>query len=820
MKRIDTLTISCSTCLNDGERLASMYDVTSDSKQLAPSSICESRTLIFTGEASQNLPSSPNCGENELGLKAVVSDTVLITENGLAMTRTKNMASEDQTTDNSEITDQENLLLDHKLHSSSSFLSSIGHDTEAEDMFIDVTMTTENANLVTTDKDKASEVLRVDGSKVMVQEDSFIDDRFQRRILKPPAVQSMDISDSAIHKERDERTGNMLVEPIDRNKHVKEVSMGDLRDSNWLPCWDSYYSCYYFYNVETEESKWEPPVGFEPYASISSIQSNKLDNVARSQLTTDMNDDKEAFFQDDFEKNYLPYEFSSIDLMSRSPNDDVRIIEDGDASKSTSKYFTLSVMDVSADENASFKSSSAGRVNQSIRERGNDLTVSKDVTSFVINDSSNLKKVEGDALTLPSSCLYLHEVVRRSTSCLADHQQMVVMTDSDLKDERFSLLQNPENNTDFSSFGNDNWSVYWDAHYGRYYFYNTKTLECTWQPPTGYEAYAGNEYSADQSGNHGEAEVPFVNSFKADSLQSVDCPFLDAIDPENQKINIEKESEEQVDLDSQNSICDDITNRTVEADAVNMEGVNCKASRVKSRAKKSAQYFIQLANQHVDAGTVSPMISKYWFQRFHLFSKYELGVKLDEEGWFSVTPEAIAKQHALRCRQGSVVVDAFVGVGGNAIQFALAGHYVIAIDSDPRRIEYAYHNAQVYGVADRIDFVLGDFFSVSSSISADVIFLAPPWGGPQYLDVDVYDILTMLQPKDGLTLLNLAHSIAPNIIFFLPRNVDINQLSALQKMVSFSCSCEVERNFLNGKLKAVTAYFGQFESIVNPEITF
>lgn len=39
------------------------------------------------------------------------------------------------------------------------------------------------------------------------------------------------------------------------------------------------------------------------------------------------------------------------------------------------------------------------------------------------------------------------------------------------------------------------------------------------------------------------------------------------------------------------------------------------------------------------------------------------------EGWFSVTPEGIARHIAQRC-QSDVVIDAFCGCGGNAIQFA------------------------------------------------------------------------------------------------------------------------------------------------------
>jgi 23S rRNA G2445 N2-methylase RlmL len=59
---------------------------------------------------------------------------------------------------------------------------------------------------------------------------------------------------------------------------------------------------------------------------------------------------------------------------------------------------------------------------------------------------------------------------------------------------------------------------------------------------------------------------------------------------------------------------------------------------------------------------------------------------------------------------------------------------VIAIDIDPLKIELARHNATVYGVSDRIEFIVGDFFDVVPNlVAADVIFLSPPWGGTDYL---------------------------------------------------------------------------------------
>ena len=55
---------------------------------------------------------------------------------------------------------------------------------------------------------------------------------------------------------------------------------------------------------------------------------------------------------------------------------------------------------------------------------------------------------------------------------------------------------------------------------------------------------------------------------------------------------------------------------------------------------------------------------------------------------------------------------------------------MIAIDIDPHKIEAARHNARIYGVEDRIQFIVGDFFEVIPTLNiADVIFLSPPWGG-------------------------------------------------------------------------------------------
>lgn len=202
-----------------------------------------------------------------------------------------------------------------------------------------------------------------------------------------------------------------------------------------------------------------------------------------------------------------------------------------------------------------------------------------------------------------------------------------------------------------------------------------------------------------------------------------------------------------------------------------------------------------------------PKLAKYWAQRYRLFSRFDDGIKLDREGWFSVTPEKIAEHIAGRVSQSfkcDIIVDAFCGVGGNTIQFALTGKRVIAIDIDPVKIDLARNNAEVYGIADKVEFICGDFLLLASHLKADVVFLSPPWGGPDYATAETFDIRTMMSP-DGFKIFRLSQKITNNIVYFLPRNADIDQVASL---AGPGGQVEIEQNFLNNKLKTITAYFG------------
>ena len=124
-------------------------------------------------------------------------------------------------------------------------------------------------------------------------------------------------------------------------------------------------------------------------------------------------------------------------------------------------------------------------------------------------------------------------------------------------------------------------------------------------------------------------------------------------------------------------------------------------------------------------------VDKYRKIKRKLWSKWDQGIQMpDPESWYSCCPEAeaiaiarcctaiarqtVATKTSTSTRTGDLpirILDAFCGVGGNAIRFAKQGPnvMVVAADIDLAKLVAAKHNANVYGVQRGIDFVVADF---------------------------------------------------------------------------------------------------------------
>ncbi|CAG8956800.1 hypothetical protein HYFRA_00011189 [Hymenoscyphus fraxineus] len=206
-------------------------------------------------------------------------------------------------------------------------------------------------------------------------------------------------------------------------------------------------------------------------------------------------------------------------------------------------------------------------------------------------------------------------------------------------------------------------------------------------------------------------------------------------------------------------------------------------------------------------------IQKYWAQRYSIWSAYDYGIQMTDDAWFGVTPEPIANQVAKDLQQCTpskkIVIDIFAGAGGNAIAFALSGHWdtIIAIEKNPSVLACAQHNATIYQVADRITWIHADCFAYLSSsdsqldTSSTVIFASPPWGGPGYTSDEIFNLSTML--PYSVQEIHQACKGMPTALF-LPRTSDLNQLARLAP--NEGEKFDVVQYCMEGASKALVAY--------------
>ena len=108
-----------------------------------------------------------------------------------------------------------------------------------------------------------------------------------------------------------------------------------------------------------------------------------------------------------------------------------------------------------------------------------------------------------------------------------------------------------------------------------------------------------------------------------------------------------------------------------------------------------------------------------------MFSRFD-EVQFDEDGWRYAVPEKIATEIADKFT-GQNILEPFAGIGSTAIQFALSGNKVTAIEKNPRRFRFLQHNARVYNA--HVQAINADCYEYleKNPGSWDVVFLDPPW---------------------------------------------------------------------------------------------
>jgi len=78
-----------------------------------------------------------------------------------------------------------------------------------------------------------------------------------------------------------------------------------------------------------------------------------------------------------------------------------------------------------------------------------------------------------------------------------------------------------------------------------------------------------------------------------------------------------------------------------------------------------------------------------------------------------------------------IVTDAMACIGGDTLSFSKEFKGVNAIELDKTRFQYLQHNMNLFDCKN-IVFYNDDYLKLINTIKQDVIYIDPPWGGPDY----------------------------------------------------------------------------------------
>ncbi|RLN51571.1 hypothetical protein BBJ29_001227 [Phytophthora kernoviae] len=101
--------------------------------------------------------------------------------------------------------------------------------------------------------------------------------------------------------------------------------------------------------------------------------------------------------------------------------------------------------------------------------------------------------------------------------------------------------------------------------------------------------------------------------------------------------------------------------------------------------------------------------------------------------------EELSPSPVERVKYPLVVTDGTACVGGNVLSFCDFFTHVNAVENDATRVQMLQHNLQVLSKTNA-KCIHASYLDVMLGLQQDVVFLDPPWGGPEYKDLERVDL--------------------------------------------------------------------------------
>ena len=119
-------------------------------------------------------------------------------------------------------------------------------------------------------------------------------------------------------------------------------------------------------------------------------------------------------------------------------------------------------------------------------------------------------------------------------------------------------------------------------------------------------------------------------------------------------------------------------------------------------------------------------------------------LQFDEEALYSttdqLTAEKICKDLLKVVSSNATLTDATACIGGSCFSMSKVFKKVFAIEIDPQRFHFLCQNVNTLGVHDVVTCLHGDAMLICKELQQDLIFLDPPWGGPEYKNLSAVSL--------------------------------------------------------------------------------
>lgn len=121
-----------------------------------------------------------------------------------------------------------------------------------------------------------------------------------------------------------------------------------------------------------------------------------------------------------------------------------------------------------------------------------------------------------------------------------------------------------------------------------------------------------------------------------------------------------------------------------------------------------------------------------------------------------------------------VITDGTSGIGGNVISFCNNFKFVNAVELSSVHCSVLENNVKTVYNNKNVNIVCNDYTKIYSKLVQDVVFLDPPWGGPDYKKYDELDLY--LGEHNLAKFVGLLKPYAKMVVIKVPHNFNIKKL--------------------------------------------